>query len=63
MVTVLNNYYEYFFKKCLFSRERETRGGEDGGQGGTEDAKQALCCQHRAQLRAQTHEPQDLDLG
>ena len=59
----------HYFFKCLFifekGRERETdrAWAGEGSKRGTEDPKQALCWQQRAQCRAWTHKPQDHDLS
>ena len=56
-----------FFKKSVFiyfEREREQgRGRERERERGTQDSKQALCWQQRAQCGAWTHELWDHDLS
>ena len=57
---------ELTFFSCfyLFLREREREKVEEGQRGqGTEDLKQALCWQQRAQCQARTHKPWDHDLS
>ena len=65
---------EYFFSnlyvfKCLFLREREResehkRGrGRERGRQRIHSRLQTLSCQHRALLKAQTHEQRDHDLS
>ena len=47
---------------CVCERERENKQGR-GRERGRENSKQAPHCQHRARLRALTHEPSDRDLS
>ena len=54
-------FYLFFLKfTYLFLRERARERAREGQR---ENPKQAVCCQHRAQCGAWTHEPWDYDLS
>ena len=60
-------FYFFLIFKCLFLRERQTKyepgRGRERGTHRIRSRLQALNCQHRAWLGAQTHQPRDHDLG
>ena len=45
----------------MFIYLQRTRGGAE--REGERESKQALCCQHRSQLRVRSYEPRDHDLS